>query len=38
VREFEEVKTDNNKVLLINTCGWVEGIGAMILMGLVEAI
>jgi polynucleotide 5'-kinase involved in rRNA processing len=37
-QEFKLQHPDKEKVLIVNTCGWVEGLGAEIQVKIVEKI
>ena len=37
-QEFLSIKSEGDKVLIVNTCGWVEGLGAEIQLKLVAMI
>lgn len=36
--DFRAYKSDRSKILLVNTCGWVEGLGADIQMRIADVI
>ena len=38
LEDFKDVQTEKKKTLIVNTCGWVEGLGADIQMKIVTAL
>lgn len=38
MKEFKEIQSESNKVLVVNTCGWVEGLGARMQIEAVKVI